>query len=201
MRGLKRQVLGGAMMSILVLLFAVLYIRGKPDRDSVYSRKRREKGVRTILGPINASFASVSIERHNGLAFRLMAVVGHDHSPSEADIDKAFSVTRTILDRHEPLTIFYDLRDVHWLPSRAAVSRVLRWVQEPRNAVDLDAQLQCISFAMRPGLVRTAATAVVRVFGPPQPVHIGADEASALDWARANCGKQQNWGGDKSRFR
>ena len=166
-----------------------------------YSGRRRLSQQRpndtTFIVQEDLSFVTVTLEKSPQLPLHQLSIIGKPQAPTDADVEKAFAVIRSILDRNLPLTIHYDLREAVSL-TRKQISMGIAWAQERPNAHALDVNLQCIIFTMNPGIVRALAKLVIRLMGPPQPVHIGDDELSAIKFAQTRCKEKKDWSAESA---
>ena len=79
--------------------------------------------------------------------------------------------------------MLYDLRTLR-PPSRAALRYGIDWMGTDANKADLEEQVQGVVVLVASPIVRTVARGVVAACRPPHPVHICADEATAIAYAR-----------------
>lgn len=145
-----------------------------------------------VIAPGLFEFSTITYERHPTLKLRRLIIAAHTPVPSDADVQKALDYVHKVVKKKQPLTILYDCRDVS-LPTLTMkqYGMGINWAME--NGGALDVQLQCIAFTFGSPFVRAAAQAVVAFMQPPQPVHIGSDEASALRFAQEKCNSKRNW--------
>jgi hypothetical protein len=151
---------------------------------------------RAIFGPKNFKYATIVYERHRQLKFDRLVILAHRQPASDDNVRQSLRFTSSVVAHRKPFTVLYDMREIH-LPtlSRAQLGMGVAWARD--HAFALDRQLQCIAFIFHSRLVRATAHLVLNFFQPPQPVHIGKDEASAFRFAREKCGgRARNWSAD-----
>lgn len=176
----------------VALLSRNLILGGDSEARSKKHKPISEKGVSTIVSE-HLSFADVVLEKREGLPLHRLVIRGRKRSATDADVDKGLATIRSVLDRKQPMTIHYDVRDAGMVLSRQQLWRGITWARDRSNAHLMDTQLQCISMTMRQGIIRATIAMVVRVLSPPQPVHIGTDEESAIAFAAQNCRAPRDW--------
>lgn len=148
---------------------------------------------RPIDGPANFGFSSVVYERHPRLKLDRLVVVAKRKTGSDADVRRALHFMSSVLSHRRPFSVLYDMREINFPTlSRRQLGMGVEWAHD--HAAALDRQLQCIAFIFRSRIVRATASLVINFLSPPQPVHIGKDEASAFRFAQEKCaGKVRDW--------
>jgi hypothetical protein len=151
---------------------------------------------RAISGPSNFGYATIIYERHRRIKFDRLVILAHRQTASDDDVRKSLRFVSSALAHRKPFTVLYDMREISSPTlSRAQLGMGVAWARD--HGIALDRQLQCIAFIFDSPLVRATAHLVLNFLQPPQPVHIGKDEASAFRFARERCGKRaRNWSSD-----
>ena len=139
------------------------------------------------------SFATLMLEKREGLALNRLIIKAEPLQATDRDVDTALATIRSILNRKQPVTVHYDLSDARMVLTWRQLWHGVEWVRERDNAKLMDRYLQCISLTMRPGIVKSAVSTIVQLLSPPQPVHIGVDDASAISFAQKQCRKKRDW--------
>ncbi len=149
-----------------------------------------------ILGPADFGFVSLTYERHSKLALERLIVEAQRVTATDDDVARALAFASKALSRNQPFTILYNMRQLSRPTlSRAQLGMGIEWAREHSHG--LDSQLQCIALVLRSPVVRGLVHIVLRFLGPPQPIHVGKDEASAFRFARDHCGgRVRHWGAE-----
>lgn len=172
----------GALTTIVIALWlGKLLSRASSETDgqtAVAARKR-------VLLSEKFSFAEISLEKRDGLPLHWLVIKARNSKAADADVTNALVTIKSILDRKLPMTVHYDVRGVGMVLSRKQLWDGIMWTRA--NGALLDERLQCIAMTMKPGFVYATAWFFVKVNSPPQPVHVGTDEASALRFSAEKC--------------
>jgi len=188
--------LAGAACCMMVLAVIVGKVMHAPTVSSAKPQLVGGIGEARTIMQQDVSFARISLERREGLPglpLHRLVVVARQNKASDSDVHAALDTIHSILGRRVALTAHYDIRDAGMVLSRSQLWHGIAWVRKRENAQLMDANLQCISLTMKPGIVRATVSFFVHVTAPPQPIHIGTDEASALQFARERCRERRDW--------
>ena len=182
-----RRLVMGAVVTVASLLAGWWCLWGAGDYD--------EYRGRAVLGPIDCGFVSLTYERHPRLALNRLVVVAHRAKGTEADVRRALAFLSRVLEWRRPFTILYDMREISFPTlSRRQMGIGVEWARGGNVQELLDAELQCIAFVFSSPIIRAAAQVVLHFMRPPQPVHVGKDEAGAFRFARDKCGDRvRDW--------
>ena len=107
-------------------------------------------------------------------------------SLSEGAILDIYEFLDKVLKLRRPFTAVWDVRSVLWPGISTRLFQVIRaWVDA--NAPKWDTYLQGHAIIISNPIVRPVAKLIIKLFAPPQPIQIVANEAEALEFARTCC--------------
>ena len=155
-------------------------------------RGPEEARVRLLLGPVDLGHGGrVELQAHASMLPRLTVIVGRTFD--EQALVALLDFMSTTLRRRRPFTVLWDVRDLRWpRVGRTQLGIVRAWVDA--NAARWDSFLQAHALRINP-LARPLAWLVLRLFAPPQPVHIAGGDSDALEFARTcgSCVEPRSW--------
>ena len=151
-----------------------------------------DKGIHgRVLVQEVVSFAKISFQKHEGLVLHRLVIEGRKDKVTDTCVASALAAVKSILDRGKPFVVHYDIRSAGMVLTRSQLWQGIYWTRE--NAAVLNARLQCISVTMKPGVLKSVVWFFVKVNSPPQPIHVGTSEESALAFARERCQESRDW--------
>lgn len=181
-------VLAGTTIALVAVICAVGSVTPSAQAGDLVSSYRNRVSVITST---RVSFTEISLERGGGLKLPRLVIKARNNKATDADLDTALAAVKAILDRKLPMTVHYDVRDVSMVLSASQLWKGIAFTRE--HGRKLDALLQCISATLNPGLLHATVSFFIRVNSPPQPVHVGTDEAAALHFVREHCRVVRDW--------
>lgn len=190
--------LAAAVLVVAVLVGAWCGSGGGGPEHATHGR------VRLLRGPVDLGHGGrVELQALPSMLPRLTVVVGRTFD--EQALVALLDFMSAALRRRRPFTVLWDVRALRWPRVGTTQLGLLRaWVDA--HAAQWDRHVQAHALRVDP-LARPAAWLVLRLFAPPQPVHLAGGEGDAREFARtcAPCVAPRSWvkasyAGTHSRF-
>ena len=144
-------------------------------------------GCKLLFGPVEMKGGYVQVERHPGRGSnaipRVRVVSNGKAFFDDGDMPLMLSAFTYAIGRKKPFILVWDCRRLAWPKiSRAQVRMLRAWFGG--NFLKWDKHMQAhVCFLSNP-LARAFTKFVVRIFRPPQPIHIGRTDDDAVLFIR-----------------
>ena len=144
--------------------------------------------VKVLIGPtVISNGGYLQLERHYeriGPLPRLRIVAPPKHT--DADGDLALEFFTKVMNTRRPFVVVWDVRRVAFPRITGKQFQAARaWVGEFVVAWDTHAQAHVI--ILNNPLIRGILSLMLRIFRPPQPVHVAKDDQGAREFTRRCC--------------
>mmetsp|Transcript_36926 Transcript_36926/g.61195 ORF Transcript_36926/g.61195 Transcript_36926/m.61195 type:complete len:516 (-) Transcript_36926:269-1816(-) len=148
-----------------------------------------------LFGPVDIGFGTFQLEKHPDLKLARLQLIARKERITDAGAEAALALFRQVLERGEPMTVMYDVRNLS-VPSSNQLRMGIDWVK--RNSHLLDEYLQGIVVILTSWVVQTVANFLLNIFRPPQPVRVCKNEHEALQFCLDKCQVARSWGDRKA---
>lgn len=136
-----------------------------------------------LMDELNIKCCQGRLEAHPALEMPRLALRAQPASIDESDLKQMIDMLCETLDRREPFTVLWDLRQMR-PPSRAALRYAMDWFGKPENSGPADELVQSTVIISGSAVIRGLCGWILKVCNPPRPVEICKDDEAALAAAR-----------------
>lgn len=140
-------------------------------------------GLKLLLDPLELDCCAAQLQQHPELAAPRLLLQARPAKIEVAELEQMCQLLRSTLDRKEPFTVTWDLRQMR-PPSRAALRFGVDWMGEGVNKDPIDDLVRSTVIIASSPVVRAVCGWILKVCRPPRPVRLCEDDDAALAVAR-----------------
>ena len=149
---------------------------------------------KVLIGPVQLRGGVVLLEQlpEAGKIPRLCLVTHGKNSINDADLVAILDTLSKVLKRKKPFTVCWDFRTLAFPQiSKSQFATIRTWVG--KELVPWDTYAQAHVILVSNVIARGVLSIMLRIFKPPQPCKIAADEEKALDFAKTCCTRARSY--------
>jgi len=136
-------------------------------------------GLKLLLNPLELDCCAARLEQHPQLMAPRLVLKARPANIEVAELEQMCRLLRATLDRREPFTVTWDLREMR-PPSRAALRFGVDWMGKGMNKEPIDELVQSTVIIASSPVMRAVCSWILKVCRPPRPVRLCRDDDAAI---------------------